>query len=137
MPTRLHLENGAAPTLAPSARGDRWVGEKRVLGIYNTRLRSIAALRRGLAVVVPRVAEYRHLGELGCEMLRLPDGAPVWSGDLIKVQDHGTYVVMSIPHIDLEVEPDGSYLESDGSEGDSSHWRPAIYNLERLKAWTA
>jgi hypothetical protein len=132
-PIRCYWKDSEAqdPTVAPSARNSRWIGEKRVLGIYNSRLRSVAAVKRALKIEVPRVSEYTHLAELECDMLRLPDGSPVWGDDLIWVQDHGTYVVKAIPHIDLELEPDRTYLRAgDGRDG---HWRPATYTLLRIK----
>jgi len=123
------------PTLTRAGRNERWVGSKRVLGIYNHRLRSQAAVDRALRCVVPRVSAYRYVAEIGADFRRLKNGCPVLGGSLLKVWGRGTYVVQSVPSVDPEVEPDKRFRE--GEEGGSGErWRPAKYVCERLKPWS-
>lgn len=136
-PIRAWWRDDAAqnPKLTRAARGENWVGEKRVLGIYNHRLTSQAAVDRALRCVVPRVSAYRYIAEIECEMLRLPNGCPLWRGDLIKLHGYGTYVIQSIPHVDIELDPDRRWREGEDG-GMDEKWRPAQYVCERLKPWT-
>jgi len=123
------------PTLPRSGRGANWLGEKRVLGIFNHRLTSQKAVNRALRCVVPRVSSYRYIAEMGCEMLRLPNGCPLTGGDKIKAYGKGTWVIQSIPSIDIELDPDVRYREGEDG-GIDEKWRPATYVMERLKPWT-
>lgn len=121
-------------TLDQGARPDNWRGEKLVYGIADPLFTSQAAVDRALEFLFARLSARRVLAEWTGAFVVKPDGAPLWPGDLVRLEGGdaphlpGTFRVTSFSASFIK-EPDP--LSADGLAAWA--WRPATYTGELVE----
>jgi hypothetical protein len=122
-------------TLDPADRPDNWLGEPLIYAYYSSQLTSFEACERALKTIVPRVTNVRRIARVSADLLRWPDGRPVWRGDILAIQDRGYYEVKSFGgSIDRTAEA-RSVDGEDEDGGDATNFASMTYVMERLYAW--
>lgn len=107
------------PTTAPAARPDNWLGEPRRVSQYDPGLTTLDAATFVAAMLKERLGAVRYVATWDCEMLLKADGAPVWRGDLVRLDGVATYRILT-----------GSTRFR--CESVSPEWRPTTYTGERI-----
>lgn len=107
------------PTTAPSSRPDNWLGEPRRVAQFDPGITTLADATYVAALLKARLGSVRYVATWDCEMLLKADGAPVWRGDLVRLDGVATYRILS-----------GSTRFR--CESASPEWRPTTYTGERI-----
>jgi hypothetical protein len=97
-----------AVTTPPSSRPAGWVGEKRRYGIIVPEIKSTDELGRVTDLLYERLTTPRTMIEWESDLLLFPDtldeddeliypdaGLPLWRGDLVEIDGHGEYRIIS------------------------------------------
>lgn len=123
---------GQDPTLGPGEWDDNHYGEPLIYAYYSSQLTSFEACERALKTIVPRVTNVRRIARVSADLLRWPDGRPVWRGDILAIHDRGYYEVKSFGG---SIDRTAEVRSVDEDEGDATNFASMTYVMERLYAW--
>lgn len=118
--------------LAVSERPENWLGEPLLFGYWSSQLASEEAVVRAVKTLAPRMTQVRRIAEMSADLVRWPDGRPLWRGDLVAVPEWGYYVVRSFAG---EVVRTAEHRSAEEEEGDATQFAEMRYTLERLYPW--
>lgn len=120
------------PNLSIRDKTEKDLGEEKLYGYYSSQLTSYVACVRALKTLVPRVTNVRRIARIACDLLRWPDGAPVWRGDILAIKDRGYYEVKSFGG---SIDRTAEHRSVEEDDGDETNFASMTYVLERLYPW--
>lgn len=121
------------PTIPVLTRPDNWLGTFRPLGIFNRFVTSIAVATAACNDKFDKVTKKYFAAEFGTPFMARPDivsGDPLWKGDVVVIEDRGTYRITSLQVAFHKVNDDGMDISIDQLMSSA----PAHYTAIRLSA---
>lgn len=118
--------------LQVSLRPENWLGEPLLFGYWSSSLSSVEAVVRAVKTLAPRMTNLRYVADISADLVRWPDGRPLWRGDLVAIRDRGYYMVRSFAG---EVVRTGEHRSAEEEDGDATQYAAMRYTLERLYPW--
>lgn len=117
--------------LQVALRPENWLGEPLLFGYWSSALASQGAVVRAVKTLVPRMTNPRYIADASADLVRWPDGRPLWRGDLVAIPGRGYYIVRSFGGEVIRTAEHRSVED----EGDATQLAEMRYTLERLYPW--
>jgi hypothetical protein len=86
----------ANPTTAVNARPANWLGEKWKYSLIAPEIVTQETANWAVGVLSARLSVARKMAEWRSDFLLKADGAPIWRGDVVKIDGYGSYRVNTI-----------------------------------------